>query len=351
MNFQDALKYRQQAANNPSINTNTKDFSGVTKNQKKIYAPASGSPQPTTSGGGGGSGNVQWTGKPGSWANIKSGADTLAEQMGIVQKLQGAGQWIEPGVYTHLSNQAGVDNWKDFINYTGGGSSGGGGAGVTGTGYDLSWSDVQSQDDLVTKMQQVIQAQNAGKQIEPGVYTALANQAGTNSWQEFTDYVKNNEQQFDVPTDVFPFSFNTSTSGMNWGGPVASSLLDLITNTAQQIPGIAESLPGMIQDTYGQIMQNALGPDAFQGVLNNLAAKGMIDSSVASDAMSQTAQKIMQDIGGKAFQSSIEGAEAQLNVPSLLSQIAGLDQQNQSMGLSASPLDPYQIMSSILMGA
>jgi hypothetical protein len=153
---------------------------------------------------------------------------------------------------------------------------------------------------------------------------------------------------FDVPKDKYPQTFNLSSSGVNWQGPLAGSILDQLVSASQQVPGLAEQIPDELASYYDQTMQNALGPQAFQGTLNNLAERGMLDSSVASDAMAQTASDLIRDIGDKAYQSQLAGLRTQMDVPSILGEIAGLGDRTESVGLNSNPLAPYQLMANVL---
>jgi hypothetical protein len=149
---------------------------------------------------------------------------------------------------------------------------------------------------------------------------------------------------------------SNSFSGIDWDRPVASSLLEQITQTAGGLQNKAQQLPDEIQKYYRELMQNALGPDAFQGTLNQLAGRGVLDSSVTSDAMSKAASNVMEDVGERAYQSGIEGLKAELDVPRILSQIAGIDKirRTQSSGsqssVSKNPLAKYQLMWDITRG-
>lgn len=110
----------------------------------------------------------------------------------------------------------------------------------------------------------------------------------------------------------------TMTTGIDWGSPVASALLPSITESALALPELAKTAGTQAQEKYTNLMNQAMGPQAFQGYLNQLASRGMLDSSVTEGVLSRAGQGIMQDIGNKAFDASLAGTQAQMQVPGYL---------------------------------
>jgi len=108
-----------------------------------------------------------------------------------------------------------------------------------------------------------------------------------------------------------------------------------------------------LQDRYKSLMGTALRQQAFQGTLNQLAGRNILDSSVAASALAQTAVPIMQQIGDIGFQSALAQQQAQVGLPSMLAQIAGLGQTGVSAGgaisRSQDPLAPYKLLSQFLL--
>ena len=127
-------------------------------------------------------------------------------------------------------------------------------------------------------------------------------------------------------------------TGINWGNPVNSAILPQLISSAQALPGVANNMGQTVQDQYSSLMNQAMGPQAFQGTLNELASRNMLNSSVAGNAMAQTAVPIAQAIGNQGWQSSLAGQQAQMQVPTSLAQLAQLGQEstNQSTGSSVS---------------
>jgi hypothetical protein len=161
---------------------------------------------------------------------------------------------------------------------------------------------------------------------------------------------------FNIPFDVYPQSSswgNTgSMSGINWNDPVSKGILNQLLSSAQGLPDLAKQLPGTLQDMYSNLMRSALKPSAFQGVINDLASRGLLNSTIAKDTLATTAKDIAQNIGETGYQSLLQGLNAQMNVPSVLAEIAKLGQQTSSFGNQGSsnidPLAPYQLYANLL---
>ena len=91
-----------------------------------------------------------------------------------------------------------------------------------------------------------------------------------------------------------------------------------------------------VQDQYSNLMNQAMGPQAFQGTLNQLAQRNMLNSSVAGNALAQTAVPIAQAVGNQGWQSALAGQQAQMQVPTSLAQLAQLGQESNNMSTGAS---------------
>ena len=139
-------------------------------------------------------------------------------------------------------------------------------------------------------------------------------------------------QLFDMPT-LTPESGTTTstatgattsagTSGIDWSSPGVAGLLDQIKNWTGIASGNAANAPGNINNFYSNMMRNALQPEAFQGTLNNLRQRNMLDSSVASDALAGTASNIAGQVGNQALSSYLKGFDVQQGMPGMLGQLA-----------------------------
>lgn len=169
---------------------------------------------------------------------------------------------------------------------------------------------------------------------------------------------------FNIPTDLFPTSSsnsassssNQSQSGINWERPVAAQMEQPIITAGQNLPGVVNNMGQAIQGQYANAMRQAMGPNQFQGTLNQLAQRGMLGSTEAGNALAGAQNKAAQDIANKGFESQLQQYAAQMSLPSILGNIAQLAQESTGSGTSTStssskssnPLAPYELMAGML---
>lgn len=116
----------------------------------------------------------------------------------------------------------------------------------------------------------------------------------------------------------------TTSSGIDWGSPGVSGLLDQIKDWTGRASGMAENVIPNINNFYGNMMRNALGPQAFQGTLNTLRERNMLDSSVAENALANTATGIAGNIGGQGLNTYLKGYDTQMQMPGMLTELANM---------------------------
>lgn len=195
--------------------------------------------------------------------------------------------------------------------------------------------------------------------IDPAALTATYNTgAGTNiSLNDAYNYLGMPQpSSFNIPTDLHPGSSSSSSSsghtGINWESPAAATALPYLQQATEDLPGYVQSIPGLLTSQYSNLMDEAMGPNAFQGTLNNLASRNVLNSSIASDAMARLANSIAQNIGNQSYLAQLQGVNAQMNLPNLLGQIATLGQESTSRSGGSSsnsnPLAPYTLMAQML---
>ena len=152
---------------------------------------------------------------------------------------------------------------------------------------------------------------------------------------------------------------SSSQSGINWNDPASAGILRNLLGAANKVPGVADSLSGTLQAQYESLMRDAMQPQNFQGVLNNLNSKGMLNSTVAGTAMGRHASDMKKAIGDKMWDSQLAGSAAQMQVPSILAEIARLGQQSTGSGSQYSSgsgysQDPYEadrILRDLILGS
>lgn len=169
---------------------------------------------------------------------------------------------------------------------------------------------------------------------------------------------------FNIPTNLFPTSTSTQKSGssssswggINWKSPFMKDLLPYLQDAPGKLIGAVDNMGQTLNDQYANLMRRGLGPEAYQGTLNQLAQKGMLNSSVAGDSMASATKGISKMIGDQAFDSMLGQYSAQMQVPSILAQLAQLGQESKtssgssstSTSASSNPLAPYELMASLL---
>ena len=166
---------------------------------------------------------------------------------------------------------------------------------------------------------------------------------------------------FNIPTNLYSTSGSTSQnqsnqqSGIDWNTPFMQQILPSLTGAATNLQPNVDAMKQTLQDQYSNMMREALGPGALQGTLNQLAGKNMINSQVAKDALRGVSRDIMKDVANRGYESLLAQQAAQMEVPSILGNLAELGRRSTgtSTGTSTSstqnPLEPYQLMASLMM--
>ena len=151
---------------------------------------------------------------------------------------------------------------------------------------------------------------------------------------------------FDLPT-LTPdsaTSTSTGTSGIDWDSAGVEGLLSQIQDWVGRASGLAQNSQANIGNFYNNMMRESLGPQAFQGTLNNLRERNMIDSSVASDALANAQTGIASNIGNRAFDTYLKGYDTQMQMPGMLSQMAqGLGGKSAS-STTTDPMAAYRLI-------
>jgi hypothetical protein len=145
-----------------------------------------------------------------------------------------------------------------------------------------------------------------------------------------------------IPTNIGPQSYSGLGSGYqdfssNTVMPLLQKLLSGYSGTVNQAYG--DTTAGL-----GTLTKNTITP-AIQNVINSMAGKNMLNSSVASDAIGTAASNIGTSLLGN--QTSLAGNQANAlttGYGSLLGNSAQLGQYSSASNNST----PYQIMASLI---
>ena len=153
-------------------------------------------------------------------------------------------------------------------------------------------------------------------------------------------------------------SSSSGHSGINWDNPFVKEIMPGLTASTMGLQDIADNLGGIVQSKYSNLMREGLGPDAFQGTLNQMGQRNMLNSSVTGDALSKAAAEIMKEIGNKGYDSMLATEAARMEVPKIQAGIVsslGQETDQQSSGGSSSssvtqdPYEPDRIGAQILL--
>ena len=178
------------------------------------------------------------------------------------------------------------------------------------------------------------------------------------------DRVTGNPGQNDLfQPGLVPVSNANSTGSSN-----ASSGLpawfgnNILNDLLPQLKQSYSNLPGQIDDweqknyAHSRQASKSLLDGHLTNVLADLAKRGMIQSSVASDAVGTAASEIDKNRNAADLGIASQSAQQRLAVPGILTAIAGLGQRSDSLSNQSSsseqsnPLAPYELYSKMLLG-
>ena len=141
---------------------------------------------------------------------------------------------------------------------------------------------------------------------------------------------------------LFPFMISGTDPSIGQGW------LDKASPLLSQFQGMQ---PPQLETDFSGLMSRAM-PGMMQDVMNKLASRGMINSSVAGDTMSKTLTDLGTNIMGMSNQNETANQNAYMQhmgmFPSMLGAVGGLAGIGGGMGqysLQANPLAPYETLS------
>lgn len=147
----------------------------------------------------------------------------------------------------------------------------------------------------------------------------------------------------DLPTLTSDI-FQKSIAGIDWESiPFLQQLSNKIGTFIDAMP-TSEQLASQVQGQFSNLMKNALSPRALQGTMNTLARRGILNSKIASDTLSDTASNITQTLGESGYQSVLDAMKAQYALPQVLGDLARTGYTSRS----EDPLGPYRLMLQML---
>jgi len=109
---------------------------------------------------------------------------------------------------------------------------------------------------------------------------------------------------------------------MPWQSITATKAVDAMGDYITRLPQIAKEIPETMQGLYKTLMRQSMEGEGFQGLLNSLGSRNILTSKVSSDALAKQAHSISRDIANNGYESVLAGLETELEIPSLLADLA-----------------------------
>lgn len=137
---------------------------------------------------------------------------------------------------------------------------------------------------------------------------------------------------------------------------------NLLSDLLPQLMESYQNLPGQIDDWTEKNLaaSHSASKNLLDGhltsVLADLAKRGMIDSSAASEGISKAATDVASQQAGLDLTTLAQAAQQKFQIPGMLSSIADLGKYSSSSSTgdssstSSNPLEPYQLYSQMLLG-
>ena len=171
--------------------------------------------------------------------------------------------------------------------------------------------------------------------------TATASTSGTNGltipegtypWSKSSS---NNASNSSTSSNSSGQSSGNSFSGLpqEYGTSILQNTVPTMNNLVKNYPQYAQQAMDDSMNSYGSLMKSAY-QSVLPSVLNDLAGKNVLNSSVASDAIGNAANTVMSAIEPQAYNASANYFNTMANAPTMLGNIAQLGQYSESANQS-----------------
>jgi hypothetical protein len=147
----------------------------------------------------------------------------------------------------------------------------------------------------------------------------------------------NQTNQFTLPDNIYPYSGLPESYRDQLLGFVMPQLQQSVTN----MPGNIDQFTNDALGGYRQQLDRSL-KEMIPQQINQLANRGVLDSSVASDTLSKTISQAATQSATKGYQTSMEAARMKTQIPTTLAGILQLGQSSQD------PTVMYRTMADLL---
>jgi hypothetical protein len=156
-------------------------------------------------------------------------------------------------------------------------------------------------------------------------------------------------------------SGNNSFSGLDAKNrnKVLESTIPKLVDSVNNYESNIDKSTGAAQEMFNSQSRNTIRNN-LQGILNNLASKNMLNSSVASDSIGNSMSNLARTGAEKGFEAAMTGAALKAQLPQLLGNLINLGKYSEgqgfgsstnqsqsnssSFGQSSNPLEPYQLL-------
>jgi len=177
---------------------------------------------------------------------------------------------------------------------------------------------------------------------------------GTSPDSGGTENINTSTPSFDIPTDKYPQSSSTSTttSGIDWeSSPAMQKIMSQLTEKIGSMDADIEKYSNIANDRYKALIREALGPQAFQGTMDDFAARNMMSSTFKDDAVKDVLTRLIRDVTDKSYQTQMNIAGQRIAIPERLGQLAGLGQRSETTSTTqqTNELAPYDLMAQIIL--
>jgi hypothetical protein len=160
----------------------------------------------------------------------------------------------------------------------------------------------------------------------------------------YTPYGNSQEEANQAPlVDIFqPDKYQQSRSGLpeKYQLQILESLIPKLLESVEGYEGNVDKSTQAAQELFESQSRRGMKQD-LQGILNSLAGRNMLDSSVASDTIAKGMGDIVQTGAQKGYESQMNNAALKAQLPAMLANIAQLGQSS----TSSDPLEPYKLLS------
>lgn len=151
-----------------------------------------------------------------------------------------------------------------------------------------------------------------------------------------------------VPTTT---SSSHSYSGLAPGarGKIETGIVPMLVERARALPATIDNYTKNASGLYENLSRQAM-TRAMPDILNGLAARNMLNSSVASDSIAKTMGSIVPTFANYGYAAGMEGAKMQAQVPDILGRLAELAKYNEtsSTTVQKNPLAPFELMAQVM---